>query len=95
MKTISARHVSTKRIVVGGGYAGFYTAWGLERRLRRGEASVTVIDPAPYMTISPSSPRSLPARSKRDTRSSRCAGTCAVPRSSAAAPPPSTTARAP
>lgn len=43
-----------KRIViVGGGYAGFYTAWGLEKRLRRGEAEVTVIDPAPYMTYQP------------------------------------------
>lgn len=54
MKTISAKPVSTKRIVVvGGGYAGFYAAWGLERRLRHGEASVTVIDPAPYMTYQP------------------------------------------
>jgi NADH dehydrogenase len=43
-----------KRIViVGGGYAGFYTAWRLERRLRRDEASVTVVDPAPYMTYQP------------------------------------------
>jgi len=43
-----------KRIViVGGGYAGFYTAWGLEKRLRRGEAEVTVVDPAPYMTYQP------------------------------------------
>ena len=43
-----------KRIViVGGGYAGFYTARGLEKRLRRSEAEVTVIDPAPYMTYQP------------------------------------------
>jgi NADH dehydrogenase len=43
-----------KRIViVGGGYAGFYTAWRLEKRLRRDEASVTVVDPAPYMTYQP------------------------------------------
>jgi NADH dehydrogenase len=43
-----------KRIViVGGGYAGFYVAWGLEKRLRRGEAEVTVVDPAPYMTYGP------------------------------------------
>jgi NADH dehydrogenase len=40
-------------VVVGGGYAGFYTAWGLEKRLRRGEARVTVIDPRPYMTYRP------------------------------------------
>jgi NADH dehydrogenase len=54
MKTINAKHTGAKRIViVGGGYAGFYTAWGLGRRLRRGEAAVTVIDPAPYMTYQP------------------------------------------
>jgi NADH dehydrogenase len=40
-------------VIVGGGYAGFYTAWRLEKRLRRGEASVTVVDPAPYMTYQP------------------------------------------
>lgn len=40
-------------VIVGGGYAGFYTAWGLQKRLRRGEARVTVIDPAPYMTYQP------------------------------------------
>lgn len=42
-----------KVLVVGGGYAGFYTAWGLERRLKRGEAEVTVVDPRPYMTYQP------------------------------------------
>src|SRR5579872_5858093 len=44
-----------KRIViVGGGYAGFYTALGLERKLRRGdETEVTLIDPRPYMTYQP------------------------------------------
>jgi NADH:ubiquinone reductase (H+-translocating) len=42
-----------KVLVVGGGYAGFYTAWKLEKRLRRGEADVTVIDPRPYMTYQP------------------------------------------
>ncbi len=40
-------------VIVGGGYAGFYTAWGLEKRLRSGEARVTVIDPRPYMTYQP------------------------------------------
>jgi NADH:quinone reductase (non-electrogenic) len=40
-------------VIVGGGYAGFYAAWGLEKRLRKGEASVTVIDRAPYMTYQP------------------------------------------
>ena len=40
-------------VVVGGGYAGFYTAWKLEKRLHRGEAEVTIIDPLPYMTYQP------------------------------------------
>ena len=38
---------------VGGGYAGFYTAWKLEKLLRKGEAEVTVVDPLPYMTYQP------------------------------------------
>lgn len=40
-------------VIVGGGYAGFYTAWNLEKRLRPGEARVTIIDPRPYMTYQP------------------------------------------
>ncbi|MFI5612625.1 NAD(P)/FAD-dependent oxidoreductase [Amycolatopsis sp. NPDC051903] len=40
-------------LVVGGGYAGFYAAWGLEKRLRPGEAELTVVDPRPYMTYQP------------------------------------------
>ncbi|MFI1034179.1 NAD(P)/FAD-dependent oxidoreductase [Streptomyces sp. NPDC020951] len=40
-------------VIVGGGYAGFYTAWGLEKSLRSGEARVTVVDPRPYMTYQP------------------------------------------
>ncbi|MBQ1091911.1 NAD(P)/FAD-dependent oxidoreductase [Streptomyces sp. B93] len=40
-------------LIVGGGYAGFYTAWGLEKKLRPGEARVTVVDPCPYMTYQP------------------------------------------
>jgi NADH dehydrogenase len=42
-----------KILIVGGGYAGFYTAWKLEKRLRSGEAHVTLIDPRPYMTYQP------------------------------------------
>ena len=42
-----------KILIVGGGYAGFYTAWKLEKKLRRGEAQVTIIDPRPYMTYQP------------------------------------------
>jgi NADH dehydrogenase len=40
-------------LIVGGGYAGFYTAWKLEKKLRPGEASVTLVDPRPYMTYQP------------------------------------------
>src|SRR5947208_12230424 len=46
-------------LVVGGGYAGFYTAWTLERKLRRDEARVVVVDPRPYMTYQPFLPEVL------------------------------------
>ncbi|HEY1529511.1 MAG TPA: NAD(P)/FAD-dependent oxidoreductase [Galbitalea sp.] len=42
-----------KILIVGGGYAGFYTAWKLEKWLRRGEAEVTIVDPLPYWTYQP------------------------------------------
>ena len=42
-----------KILIVGGGYAGFYTAWKLEKWLRPGEADVTIVDPLPYMTYPP------------------------------------------
>jgi len=42
-----------KILIVGGGYAGFYTAKKLEKWLRRGEAQVTIVDPLPYMTYQP------------------------------------------
>jgi NADH dehydrogenase len=45
--------VVPKILVVGGGYAGFYTAWHLEKRLRPDEAEIVVIDPRPYMTYQP------------------------------------------
>ncbi|WP_194909315.1 NAD(P)/FAD-dependent oxidoreductase [Catenulispora rubra] len=46
-------------LVVGGGYAGFYTAWKLEKKLRRDEARIIVIDPRPYMTYQPFLPEVL------------------------------------
>ena len=46
-------------LVVGGGYAGFYTAWGLEKKLRRNEARVVLVDPRPYMTYQPFLPEVL------------------------------------
>ncbi|MGI6879830.1 NAD(P)/FAD-dependent oxidoreductase [Microbacterium sp. gxy059] len=42
-----------KILIVGGGYAGFYTAWKLEKHLRAGEAEVIVVDPLPYMSYLP------------------------------------------
>lgn len=42
-----------KILIVGGGYAGFYTAWKLEKWLHKGEAEVTIVDPLPYMTYQP------------------------------------------
>ena len=42
-----------KILIVGGGYAGFYTAWKLEKHLRKGEAEVMIVDPLPYMTYQP------------------------------------------
>lgn len=46
-------------LVVGGGYAGFYTAWKLEKKLRRDEARIVVVDPRPYMTYQPFLPEVL------------------------------------
>lgn len=43
----------TKILIVGGGYAGFYVAWKLEKLLRRREATVTLVDPLSYMTYQP------------------------------------------
>ncbi|MFI7035944.1 NAD(P)/FAD-dependent oxidoreductase [Microbispora rosea] len=40
-------------LIVGGGYVGMYTALRLQRRLRRGEALVTVADLDSYMTYQP------------------------------------------
>jgi len=42
-----------KILIVGGGYAGFYTALGLEKWLAAGEADVVLVDPLPYMTYQP------------------------------------------
>jgi NADH dehydrogenase len=42
-----------KILIVGGGYAGFYTAFKLEKLLAKGEAEVTLVDPLPYMTYQP------------------------------------------
>ena len=44
----------TRRIlIVGGGYVGLYTAYRLQRRLGRGSAAITVVDPLNHMTYQP------------------------------------------
>ncbi|MFF9157480.1 NAD(P)/FAD-dependent oxidoreductase [Streptomyces sp. NPDC014846] len=40
-------------LIVGGGYAGLHTALRVLKKLRRGEATVTVVDPRSYMTYLP------------------------------------------
>lgn len=40
-------------VIVGGGYVGLYTALGLQKKLRKGEARVTVIEPRSAMTYQP------------------------------------------
>ena len=40
-------------LIVGGGYVGMYTALRLQKKLRRHEAMVSVIDPLSYMTYQP------------------------------------------
>lgn len=49
----TAKNTVPRILIVGGGYAGFYTAWKLEKHLRKGEAEVTIVDPLPYMTYQP------------------------------------------
>jgi NADH:ubiquinone reductase (H+-translocating) len=43
----------THILIVGGGYVGMYTAIRLQKKLRPGEATVTVVDPQPNMTYQP------------------------------------------
>ena len=40
-------------LVVGGGYVGMYTAYGLRRAARKGRIRVTVVDPRSVMTYQP------------------------------------------
>jgi NADH dehydrogenase len=54
MSTTAAPRSGRPRIlIVGGGYVGMYTALRLQKKLSRTEATVTVIDPQPYMTYQP------------------------------------------
>ncbi len=40
-------------LVVGGGYVGMYAAYRLQKKLRKTEAQITVVDPQPHMTYKP------------------------------------------
>ncbi len=40
-------------VIVGGGYVGMYTALHLQKKLSKGRAEITVIDPQPNMTYQP------------------------------------------
>src|SRR3954451_4580446 len=40
-------------LILGGGYVGMYTALRLLKKLRPGEARVTVVEPRSYMTYQP------------------------------------------
>jgi NADH dehydrogenase len=44
---------ATRILIVGGGYVGMYTALGLQRRLSRGAADITVVEPQSNMTYQP------------------------------------------
>lgn len=40
-------------LILGGGYVGMYTALGLQKKFRRGQVHITVVDPRSYMTYQP------------------------------------------
>jgi NADH:ubiquinone reductase (H+-translocating) len=44
---------ATRILVVGGGYVGMYTALALQKRLSRGAAEITVVEPQSNMTYQP------------------------------------------
>jgi NADH dehydrogenase len=40
-------------LIIGGGYVGLYTALRLQRKLRKGELEIVIVDPRSYMTYQP------------------------------------------
>ena len=51
MSTLTGHPV--RILIVGGGYVGMYTALGLQRKLSRGAAEITVVEPQSNMTYQP------------------------------------------
>src|SRR3954453_2968990 len=49
----SSLHHPVRIVIVGGGYVGMYTALGLQKKLGRGSAEISVIDPQSNMTYQP------------------------------------------
>lgn len=43
----------TRVLILGGGYVGLYTAWGLQKQLSAVPLDITVLEPNPYMTYQP------------------------------------------
>ncbi len=43
----------TRVLILGGGYVGLYTAWGLQKQLGNLPLDITVLEPNPYMTYQP------------------------------------------
>jgi NADH dehydrogenase len=50
---VMARASTPRILVIGGGYVGMYAALRLQRRLKRHEAEIVVVEPQPYMTYQP------------------------------------------
>ena len=61
-------------LIIGGGYAGFYAAWNLEKRIKAKEAQITIVEPRPYMTYQPFLPEVV-AGSVEATQASTQPGT--------------------
>lgn len=50
---MAALNQPARILIVGGGYVGMYTALGLQRKLSRGAAEITVVEPQSNMTYQP------------------------------------------
>src|SRR6266496_2534311 len=56
---MSSMRQPVRILIVGGGYVGMYTALRLQRKLSRGRADITVVDPRPNMTYQPFLPEAV------------------------------------